>query len=399
MRTTANSIGYVWAALFVALAEKRGVDPNDVRHVHPERRAQGVHRPRHPDLPARAVAAPRRRLHRVLRRARAQLDAARDERLPHPRVRGRRRAGDRLHLRQRPGLPRRVRPSRACRSTPVAPTLFTFLAITTDVLQEVAKFRAARRVWARLMRDALRRRGPAVAAAADLRVHRRLDADRAAAAEQRRARHPSRRLAAALAGVQTMHVSAYDEALGVPTESAATLALRTQQVVAFETGLTDDRRPARRAPTRWRRSPTTSSPRSGTRSGRSTHGAVRSRASSPGEFARELGDAAYRPRSAVESGERTVVGVNRFPAAAEPLEVFRIDPASEAAQVARSGRARRAGTPPRSRLRWSGCARTWARGARSCRPPSRRSRAYATIGEIVAVLREAHGGWVPTAAF
>ena len=109
VRTTANSIGYVWAAMFIALAERRGVDPVDVRDVHPERRAQGVHRARHPDLPARGVAPARGRHHRAHRAPGAHLGAAGDvaattsgSQAPTPSRRSPSRS-------QRSGLPRRVR--------------------------------------------------------------------------------------------------------------------------------------------------------------------------------------------------------------------------------------------------------------------------------------------------
>ena len=112
VRTTANSIGYIWAALFVALAEKRDVDPDTFGHVHPERRAQGVHRARHADLPAGGVA-------RRWRSTRIEYCA---QHVPnwtplamsgyHIRESGASAdAGDRLHVRQRPRLPRRVRPA------------------------------------------------------------------------------------------------------------------------------------------------------------------------------------------------------------------------------------------------------------------------------------------------
>ena len=118
-----------------------------------------------------------------------------------------------------------------------------------------------------------------------------------------------------------------------------------------------------------------------------------------GEVARELSDAAYRHTLAVESGDRVVVGVNRFPAAAEPLEVFRIDPASEAAQVqaVQDLRARRDASAVKAALERL---RGDVDEGRSVMPGTIEAvRAYATIGEMVDVLRDAHGRWVPSAAF
>jgi methylmalonyl-CoA mutase N-terminal domain/subunit len=279
----------------------------------------------------------------------------------------------------------------------VAPTLFTFLAITTDVLQEVAKFRAARRVWARLMRD---RYGATDPRSHQLRIFA-FTAGSSLTAQQplnNVVRASVEATAAALAGVQTMHVSAYDEALGVPTESAATLALRTQQVVAFETGLTQTVDPlAGSYAVEQLTDELESSIWQLLEHIEGRGGALACIES--GEFARELSDAAYRHTLAVESGDRVVVGVNRFPAEAEPLEVFRIDPASEAEQVkaVQDVRARRDAAAVKvalERLRGD------VAEGRSVMPATIEAvRAYATIGEIVDVLRDAHGGWVPSSTF
>ena len=396
VRTTANSIGYLWAALFVALAEKRGVHPDEFglfiqNDVLKEFIARGTQIfPPEPSL-------------------RLAVDCIEycTEHVPswtplamsgyHIRESGASASQEIAFTfaNARAYLDECVR--RGISVDAVAPTLFTFLAITTDVLQEVAKFRAARRVWARLMRE---RYGAADPRSEQLRIFA-FTAGSTLTAQQplnNVVRASVEATAAALAGVQTMHVSAFDEALGVPTEAAATLALRTQQVVAFETGLT-----------------TTVDPLAGSYAVEqltdeletaiwqlleqieARGGALACIES--GEFARELSDAAYRHALSVESGERTVVGVNRFPAEAEPLEVFRIDQASEAAQVkavqeVRASRDQAAVDAALSRLR------TDVAAGRSVMPATIEAvRAYATIGEVVAVLREAFGGWVPTADF
>jgi methylmalonyl-CoA mutase N-terminal domain/subunit len=279
----------------------------------------------------------------------------------------------------------------------VAPTLFTFLSVTTDVLQEVAKLRAARRVWARLMRDVYGAEDPR---SQQLRIFA-FTAGSTLTAQQplnNVVRTSVEAMTAALAGVQTLHVSAYDEALGVPTEAAATLALRTQQVVAFETGLTETLDPF--AGSYAVESLTDELERSiwvllehidergGALAGIDS-----------GEFARELADSAYELALRIESGERVVVGVNRYPAETEPLEVFRIDEAAEEAQAKAVAevRARRDGSAVEAALNRL---RADAAAGRSVMPATIEAMsAYATIGEVTAVLREVHGAWVPTQAY
>jgi len=396
VRTTANSIGYIWAALFIALAEKRGVDPdefgmfiqNDVLKEFISRGTQIF--PAEPSLRlsvdtieycARRVpnwtplamsgyhiresgASAVQEIAFTFANARAYLDEC-----------------------VRRGVP----------VDEVAPTLFTFLAITMDFLPEVAKFRAARRVWARLTRDLYGAQDPrsqqlrifAFTAGSTLTAQQPLNNVVRASLEA---------TMAALAGVQTLHVSAYDEALGVPTEAAATLALRTQQVVAFESGLTE-----------------TLDPFAGSYAVESLTDELEEQiwallddieqrggalaCIESGWFAQELADAAYRHTQQVESGERVVVGVNRFPAETEPLEVFAIDPDAEADQVKRLARVR-ADREDAALNRALAALRDSAAAGDNVLPATVEAvKAYATVGEIVGVLREVHGSWQPTAAF
>lgn len=396
VRTTANSIGYIWAAWFFALAEKRSVDPNAFglliqNDVLKEFIARGTQ-----------IFPPE-----------ASLVLAADtieyccQRVPnwtplsmsgyHIRESGASAAQEIAFTfaNARAYLDECMR--RGMSVDQVAPTLFTFLAITMDFLPEVAKFRAARRVWARLMRETYGATDPR---SEQLRIFA-FTAGSTLTAQQpynNVVRASLEAAAAALAGVQTMHVSAYDEALGVPTEAAATLALRTQQVVAFETGLT-----------------TTLDPFGGSYAmealtdeieaeidGLSRHIQERGGALAciqDGWFARELSDAAYRHTQSVESGERTVVGVNRYPAQTEPLEVFALNPEVESGQACavRAVRDRRdTAAVGRTLAALKGAA---AAGENVLPTTIGAVKAYATIGEIVDVLREVHGSWQPTAFF
>lgn len=396
VRTTANSIGYVWAALFLALAEKQGVDPNRFgmfiqNDVLKEFIARGTQIfPTGPSL-----------------RLAADTIEYCSQHVPNWTPL----AMSGYHIREsgssavqevaftfanaKAYLDECVR--RSVSVDQVGPTLFTFLAITMDFLPEVAKFRAARRVWAKIMRDQYGAQDPrsqqlrifAFTAGSSLTAQQPLNNVVRASLES---------TAAALAGVQTMHVSAYDEALGVPTEAAATLALRTQQVVAFESGLTE-----------------TLDPFAGSYAVEALTdeleieiwtllGEIEKRGGAlecidSGWFSGELADAAYKHLQAVESGEKVIVGVNRFPAETDPMEVFAIDPALEQAQAKSVAdvRARRDEAAVQSALAELGQA---AAAEVNVLPATIAAvTAYATIGEVVDVLRSALGDWQPAHLF
>lgn len=393
VRTTANSIGYVWAAMFVALAEQRGVDPgtfglfiqNDVLKEFVARGTQIF--PPEPSLrlAVDTIEHVARHVPRWVPLAmsgyhirESGADAVQEIAFTF--------ANARAYLDEclRRGLP----------VDDVAPTLFTFLAITMDFLPEVAKFRAARRVWARLMRETY---GAADPRSQQLRIFA-FTAGSTLTAQQplnNVTRATVEAMAAALAGVQTLHVSAYDEALGVPTEAAATLALRTQQVVALETGLTETVDPlagsyAVEALTDDLERRILDAMADVERRG----GALACIES--GWFARELSDAAYEHAREVESGERAVVGVNRHASSTPPLEVFTVDPGLERgrAEALAALRSRRDEAAVGSAL---ADVRDAAAAGDNVVPACVAAvRAYATVGEIVGRLRDVHGAWVPS---
>jgi len=396
VRTTANSIGYIWAAMFFALAEKRGVEANEFgmfiqNDVLKEFIARGTQI--FPPLPSLRLAADT-----------IEYCA---ERVPnwtplamsgyHIRESGASAAQEIAFTfaNARAYLDECVR--REVDIDVVAPTLFTFLAITMDLLPEVAKFRAARRVWATLMRDTYGARDPR---SQQLRIFA-FTAGSTLTAQQPMnniVRTSLEVTAAALAGVQTMHVSAYDEALGVPTEAAATLALRTQQVVAFESGLTETLDPFAGSYAMETLTDDLEREIVDLMADIEVRGGALACIEN-GWFARELSDAAYQLIQSVESGDRVVVGVNRFPAKTEPLEVFKIDPAAEASQSAAVAdvRARRDDAAVTAALHQL---KDVAATSDNVMPATIAAvRAYATIGEIVGVLRDEYGDWRPTVAF
>ncbi len=396
VRTTANSIGYVWAAMFVALARKRGVDPDEFglfiqNDVLKEFIARGTQI--FPAEPSLCLAADT--IEYCVEHVPSWTPLAMSG--YHIRESGSSAAQEIAFTfaNARAYLDECVR--RGVDVDAVAPTLFTFLAITTDFLPEVAKFRAARRVWAKLMRDVYGAKDPrsqqlkifAFTAGSTLTAQQPLNNVVRAALEA---------TAAALAGVQTMHVSAYDEALGVPTEKAATLALRTQQVVALESGLTQTLDPfggsyAVEALTDELEAEIDALAAQIVERG----GALACIES--GWFATELSDAAYGHARDVDSGERVVVGVNRYPSEPEPLEVFTIDPGTEAGQARAVGEVRRARDDEAVRTALEALRQVAESGANVMPATIEAVSAYATIGEIVDVLRQVHGRWQPTAAF
>jgi methylmalonyl-CoA mutase N-terminal domain/subunit len=279
----------------------------------------------------------------------------------------------------------------------VAPTLFTFLSVTMDFLPAVARLRAARRVWAQLMRDTY---GASDPRRQQLRIFA-FTAGSTFTAQQplnNVARASIEATAAALAGVQTLHVSAYDEAVGVPTEAAATLALRTQQVVAHETGLT-----------------TTVDPLAGSYAVEALTDdleqrivaeieAVQAQGGSlacieSGWYADRLAESAYQYARSVDDGERVVVGVNRWASPPEPLEVFAADPDGEARQVAAVLQVREQRDDSVWRTAMDRLRADAASGVNVLPACVEAVRAYATVGEICGVLRDVHGAWQPTQAF
>jgi len=396
VRTTANSIGYLWAALFTALAERQGIDPNEFglfiqNDVLKEFIARGTQI--FPPGPSLRLAVDT--IEHCVRRtprwvplamsgyhiAETGGDAAQEV--------GYTFANAIAYLDEVT--------SRGVSIDAVAPTLFTFLSVGIDVLDEIAKLRAARRVWAHLVRD---RYGAQDPRSAQLRIFA-FTAGSSFTAQQplnNVVRATVETLAAALSGVQTLHVSAYDEALGVPTEAAATLALRTQQIVALETGVADVVDPLGGAPEVEARTDAIERRIRDVLDDVARRGGALACIES-GWFNRELSDAAYRRTQAVERGDRVVVGVNRFPSASAPLEVFAVNPAREAEQAAAVAavRARRDAHAVEAAL---ADLKDAAGGGDNVLPACLAAvRAYATVGEVVGTLREVFGAWRPTATF
>ncbi|TAH36438.1 MAG: methylmalonyl-CoA mutase [Planctomycetota bacterium] len=207
-----------------------------------------------------------------------------------------------------------------------ARSLSFFFAAHNELFEEVAKFRAARRVWARLVRERL---GVADPRAQMLRFHTQT-AGSALTADQpevNAVRVTLQALAAVLGGTQSLHTNSYDEALGLPTERTARLALRTQQVLAYESGAAAVADPLGGSPfleklTLDLEEAVVAEMRRIDSDYGGMLGAVRA-----GYVQRQIHREALRHQREVESGERVVVGVNRFRVDGAPrAEVFRPDP-------------------------------------------------------------------------
>jgi methylmalonyl-CoA mutase N-terminal domain/subunit len=280
-----------------------------------------------------------------------------------------------------------------------APRLSFFFNAHLDFFEEIAKYRAARRIWATVMRDKYGAKSPRSWL---MRFHTQT-AGVSLTAQQPEVnivRTAIEALAAVLGGTQSLHTNSFDEALALPTEDAVRIALRTQQVIAHETGVVNTIDPL----------------------GGSYHlealtselerqaydyfdqidrlgGVVQ--AIKENFFQKEIAEASFRYQAEVEREERVVVGVNRYRLDEEPpLKILKIDPSLERKQVERvqALRARRDSVAVESAL-----ARLKEDAAHDDRnlmhPIVHAARAYATMGEMCDAFREVWGTWRETPVF
>ncbi|MCM2254981.1 MAG: methylmalonyl-CoA mutase family protein [Vicinamibacteria bacterium] len=266
-----------------------------------------------------------------------------------------------------------------------------FFACHSDFVEEVAKFRAARRIWARLMKE---RFGVTNAKAQQCRFHVQTGGVTLTAQQPDNnvVRVALQALAAVMGGCQSLHTNSRDEALALPTEASARLALRTQQVIAFESGVTDTVDPlggswAIEAATDALEREALKLIDDAERKG----GALK--AIERGDTQQQIQDAAYRFQREVDAGERVIVGINRFAEQSEdlPMELLRIDPALEKEQVERlrALRAKRPAGPWKASL---AALADRARGGDNVVPAIVEAvLAWATVGEVANTLREVFG--------
>ena len=276
-----------------------------------------------------------------------------------------------------------------------APRLSFFWNAHNNLFEEVAKYRAARRMWARIMTE---RFGAKDERSALLRFHSQTGGSTLTAQqpENNIVRVTVQALAAVLGGTQSLHTNSFDEALGLPTEKAAKIALRTQQVVGYESGVTDTVDPL--AGSYFVEALTDEVERGAwdyLERIDAMGGAVS--AIEEGFMQEEIEIAAYAYAKAIDDGEKVVVGVNRFSdEAAESSEVFPIDPTLQQSQIERVRRVR----DERDQHAVDGALADLsaaARGTQNLLVPMRDAlQRMATLGEVSDVLREVFGTFQPS---
>ncbi|HMK99662.1 MAG TPA: methylmalonyl-CoA mutase family protein [Acidimicrobiales bacterium] len=275
-----------------------------------------------------------------------------------------------------------------------APRLSFFWNAHNNLFEEVAKFRAARRMWAKIMAE---RFGAADERSKLLRFHTQTGGSTLTAQqpENNIVRVTVQALSAVLGGTQSLHTNGFDEALGLPTTKAAKVALRTQQIIGYESGVVDTVDPL--AGSYFVETLTDEVERAAWKYLERIDelgGAVS--AIEAGFMQGEIEQAAYSYAKAVDDGEKVVVGVNRFiDDEPEPSEVFPIDPALQKAQIerTRSVRAERDQAAVEAALAELQAA---ARGTQNLLVPMRRAlKAMATLGEVSDVLRREFGVYQP----
>jgi methylmalonyl-CoA mutase N-terminal domain/subunit len=276
-----------------------------------------------------------------------------------------------------------------------APRLSFFFVSRTTLLEEVAKFRAARRIWAQLMRDHF---GAREEKSMMLRFHSQTAGVQLTAQqpEVNLVRVAVQALAAVLGGTQSLHTNSFDEAIALPTPKAARLALRTQQVLAYETDVTKTVDPfAGSYAVESLTDDVEAESRRLMEAVAERGGAVA--AIEQGFQKTEIERAAYQLARQIDAGERVVVGVNRFQLdKEEPYEPLRVDPAIEVTQATRLAelRASRDQVAVDTALEEI---RAAARGTGNVLVPLKEAlRVRATVGEVCHALRDVWGTYQPT---
>jgi methylmalonyl-CoA mutase N-terminal domain/subunit len=276
-----------------------------------------------------------------------------------------------------------------------APQLSFFFAAHSTLLEEVAKYRAARRVWAHIMRDRYGAKAPASLA---LRFHTQTMGSTLTAQqpENNIVRTAIEALAAVLGGTQSLHTNAYDEALGLPTEESVRIALRTQQIIAEESGVAETIDPLGGA---YAIESLTADIENRTRAeiakidelGGALAGIEK------GYQQRAIEDSAYKQQRAVERKEKVIVGVNAYRTEGEEPEVpiLRVDETVVERQRERLAEVRARRDPARAKRARADLVAA-ARGITNLLPPILEAvEADVTLGEICADLREVFGTYVP----
>jgi methylmalonyl-CoA mutase N-terminal domain/subunit len=276
-----------------------------------------------------------------------------------------------------------------------APRISFFFNSHSDFFEEIAKFRAARRIWARVMRDRFGARNPR---SWQLRFHAQTAGVSLTAQQPYNnvVRTALQAMAAVLGGTQSLHTNALDEALALPTAEAATLALRTQQIIAHETGVTEVVDPFGGSYFVEKLTADLEAEALDYFTRIDAMGGM-VEAIERGYPQREIAESAYRFQQALETRERVIVGVNDFIADDEPVSILYIDESAGEKQLTKLETVRRQRDAARVR-RSLEALRHGAAGTANTMPLLLDAvRAYATIGEMCDALRDVWGEYVEDA--
>jgi methylmalonyl-CoA mutase, N-terminal domain len=276
-----------------------------------------------------------------------------------------------------------------------APRLSFFFACHMNFFEEVAKFRAARRMWARIMTERFDAKDPR---SGMLRFHTQTGGATLTAQqpENNIVRTTLEALAAVLGGTQSLHTNAFDEALALPTERSATIALRTQQVIGSESGVANTADPLGGSYfVEWLTDELERLANQYLARIDDMGGPVA--AIEQGFYQNEIHEAAYRIQRGIEDGDRVVVGVNKFVEGEEtPVELQRISEAEVERQISRV-RSLRADRDQTAVDRTLARVEETARGSGNLLPPMKEAlRVRATLGEVSDALRDVFGEYRPT---
>jgi len=276
-----------------------------------------------------------------------------------------------------------------------ASRLSFFFASHNNFLEEIAKFRGARRLWARIMRERFEAKEPS---SWQLRFHTQTSGVALTAQQPHNniVRVALQALAAELGGTQSLHTNSFDEAYALPSQRAVTIALRTQQIIAYESGVADTVDPL--GGSYYIETLTNQIEEDALRYIEEIDrqgGAIA--AIERGYMQREITESAYKYQKEVERKDRVIVGVNDFIGKEEvPIKILRVDPTVEKKVVERLNHVKRERANPEVRKTLDELRKVAENGTENLVPPILNAvRKYATLGEICNVLREVYGEYKP----
>ena len=279
----------------------------------------------------------------------------------------------------------------------IGPRISWIFNTQNDFLEEVAKYRTLRRMWARIMKD---RFGATNPRSMMLRTHVQTGGATLTAQqpEVNIIRAALQGLASTLGGVQSLALSCYDEALALPTEKAQRIAVRTQQVIAYESGITDSVDPFGGS---YYIENLTNELEKGAQAylGRIEDMGGAIAAIESGYIQREIQEASYAYQKAIDDGNKVIVGVNRFVEEGEqPTMIFRPNPASEKAQIERLNKVRAERDDAAVKASLAALAKACRTDEDLITPIVEAVKAYASVGEISDAMRDVFGEYTPATA-